>query len=108
MSQSFTLTVPDEFLPLIEWALQNAQDEMGDMAPNSKTALIKEAFLQSIIPGWQAARASKTVVDLQTTLRETDDDEKATVVDALMALKSMNKQQRMEALQSLINLVPEG
>jgi hypothetical protein len=106
MAQTFNISVPDELMPLLDWALADAQSKLGDTAPTTRTALLREAFQTFIVPMWKAQHARATVVDLQTTLNDTSEEEKSTVVQALTVLKTMTPEQRLEALQAIINMAP--
>ena len=106
MSQNFSLTLSDPEVALAQWALQQTQAKLGADAPTTLVALIRQAFRETVLKMWQSEYAAATVVDVQGTLNNSDDEVKSTAVQALKALRKMTPEQQIAALQTVIDAAP--
>ena len=96
----YTVSVSDDDMPLLQWALGVArQNNVGGVAELSEQSLVQSAFNDNVIPAWRRARSEATIIDLQKTLNDADEEVKADALETLQALQKMEPAELKAALR---------
>lgn len=101
---SYMVAVSDDDAKYRDFALEAAQNLLGEDAPANADELVQRAFDQMVLPVWRQSYRNAKIVNIQEVLDQADDETKAATVGAIEALQTMTPDEQRAAMQAIANM----